>query len=299
MNLKRFLLTGLSVFAITTTFAQANLLNAKKTEEIGVKTEAQLALDNDKPLEYGYVDDRDILFSKLTWEKVVLDERVNFPLYFPVDTNNIGSNRRSLFDVLVKAIKDGEIENMYDDSYFTTKLTVKDLGPRMSRIDTLDIGYEQYNADGFVDPQYIVKRDIQAYDISAYLIKGLWYFDKRHGELKYRILGIAPAAPDVNFIDSEDEANKMPIALFWIFFPEAREVLHEAKSFNNKNSAMPITFDHLLNSRRFNGYMYKEENVYGDREVKDYVADNALMQLLESDRIKDKIRNFEMDMWSY
>ncbi|MFC4723513.1 gliding motility protein GldN [Geojedonia litorea] len=299
MNLKRFLLTGLSVFTITTTFAQANLLNAKKTEEIGVKTEAQLALDNDKPLEYGYVDDRDILFSKLTWEKVVLDERVNFPLYFPVDTNNIGSNRRSLFDVLVKAIRDGKIENMYDDSYFTTKLTVKDLGPRMSRIDTLDIGYEQYNADGFVDPEYIVKRDIQAYDISAYLIKGLWYFDKRHGELKYRILGIAPAAPDVNFIDSEDEANKMPIALFWIFFPEAREVLHEAKSFNNKNSAMPVTFDHLLNSRRFNGYMYKEENVYGDREVKDYVADNALMQLLESDRIKDKIRNFEMDMWSY
>ena len=258
-----------------------------------------MALDNDKPLEYGYVDDRDILFSKLTWEKVVLDERANFPLYFPVDTNNIGSNRRSLFDVLVRSIKEGKIENMYDDSYFTTKLTAKDLVPRMSKIDTLDIGIEQYNAEGFVDPEYIIKRDIQAYDISAYFIKGLWYFDKRLGEMRYRLLGLAPAAPDVNFIDSEDEANKQPIALFWIFFPEAREVLHEAKSFNNKNSAMPVSFDHLLNARRFNGYMYKEENVYGDRQVNEYVADNALMQLLESDRIKEKIRNFEMDMWSY
>jgi hypothetical protein len=45
--------------------------------------------------------------------------------------------------------------------------------------------------------------------------------------------------------------------------------------------------------------MYKEENVYGDREVNEYVSDNALMQLLESDRIKDKIRSFEQDMWSY
>jgi hypothetical protein len=45
--------------------------------------------------------------------------------------------------------------------------------------------------------------------------------------------------------------------------------------------------------------MYKEENVYGDREVKDYIADNALMQLLESERIREKIRNFEQDMWSY
>ena len=299
MNLKSFLLTLAGTFVITGSFAQANILNAKKPEEIGVKTEAQMALDNDKPLEYGYVDDRDILFSKMTWEKVMLDERANFPLYFPVDTNNIGNNRRSLFDVLVKAVKDGRIQNMYDDSYFTTRLTVKDLRPRISKIDTLDIGIEQYNAEGFVDPEYIIKRDIQSYDISAYFIKGLWYFDKRLGELRYRLLGIAPAAPDVNFIDSEDESNKQPIALFWVFFPEAREVLHEAKAFNGKNSAMPISFDHLLNSRRFNGYMYKEENVYGDRQVNEYVADNALMQLLESDRIKEKIRNFEQDMWSY
>ena len=84
-------------------FAQTNLLNAKTPQEIGQKSEAQLAMDNDKPLEYGYVDDRDILFSKMTWEKVVLDERVNFPLYFPVDTNNIGKNRRSLYDVLLNA----------------------------------------------------------------------------------------------------------------------------------------------------------------------------------------------------
>lgn len=299
MKLKNIILTVFSVTIATAGFAQANILNAKKPEEIGVKTEAQLALDNDKPLEYGYVDDRDILFSKMTWEKVVLDERANFPLYYPVDTNNIGKNRRSLFDVLMKAINNGDIENMYDDSYFTTKRTMKDVKASLTKVDTLDIGYDQYNSEGFVDPEYIIRRDIQSYDISAYLIKGLWYFDKRHGELKYRLLGLAPAAPDVNFIDSDDESNKQPIALFWVFFPEAREVLHEAKSFNNKNSAMPVSFDHLLNSRRFNGYMYKEENVYGDREVKDYVADNALMQLLESDRIKEKIRNFEQDMWSY
>ena len=84
-----------------------------------------------------------------------------------------------------------------------------------------------------------------------------------------------------------------------MFFPEIRDILHEAKAFNNKNSAVPLSFDHLLNSRRFSGSIYKEENVYGDREVKEYVAENALMQLLESERIKDKIRNFEQDMWSY
>ena len=299
MNYKSFLLTVLSISFVSASFSQANILNAKSPDQIGVRTEAQKAVDNDKPLEYGYVDDRDIMFSKMTWERVVLDERVNFPLYYPVDTNNIGKDRRSLFDVLWKSVKDGDIENIYDDSYFTTKRTIKDISSAMSKVDTLDIGYEQYNADGYVDPEYIVKRDITSYDISAYLIKGLWYFDKRQAELKYRLLGIAPAAPDVNFIDSEDEANKEPIPLFWVFFPDARDILHEAKSFNNENSAVPFSYDHLLNSRRFNGYIYKEENVYGDRKVTEYISENALMQLLESDRIKEKIRDFELDMWAY
>ena len=62
---------------------------------------------------------------------------------------------------------------------------------------------------------------------------------------------------------------------------------------------MPITFDHLLNSRRFTAEIYKEENVYGDREVQQYMKDNAQNQLLESERIKEKIRNFESDMWNY
>ena len=114
--------------------------------------------------------------------------------------------------------------------------------------------------------------------------------------MKYRLLGIAPVAPDVNFMDSD---NPDLVELFWIFFPDAREVLHEAKSFNNKNSSMPFSFDHVLNARRFQAYIYKEENVQGDRAVTEYIADNALMQLLESERIKEKIRDFELDMWTY
>ena len=296
MNLKSFVLTVACIFVANTLFAQANILNAKKPEEIGVKTDAQILMDNDRPLEYGYVDDRDILYSTMVWEKIVLDERVNFPMYYPIDTNNIGKDRRSLFDVLMKAVKTGAIENVYDDSYFTTKRTLKDLEAALVKIDTTELGIEQYNAGEPISLEYINKREISAADVMEYHIKGLYYFDKRQGELKYRLMGIAPVVPDVNFIDTEDQDL---IPLFWVFFPEAREVLHNAKVFNGKNSAMPISFDHLLNSRRFNGYIFREENVQGDRAVTEYISDNALMQLLESNRIKERIRDFEQDMWSY
>jgi gliding motility associated protien GldN len=302
MKLKSFLYIGLAMFATNTMFAQANVLNAKIPEEIGVKTEAQLLLDNDKPLEYGYVGDRDILFSKMIWEKVVLDERVNFPLYFPIE-ENLGDDRKSLYQVLVNNMNNGMISKVYADSYFTEERTLKDLEASLTMTKITDAGVDYMNENGVgedeIPEEYIIRREIGPADINSYLIKGLWYFDKRQGELKYRILGIAPAAPDVNFIDSEDNANSEPIAMFWVFVPEIRDILHEAKAFNDKNSAAPISFDHLLNSRRFGGIIYKEENVYGDREIKEYVAENALMQLLESERIKDKIRNFEQDMWSY
>jgi len=75
--------------------------------------------------------------------------------------------------------------------------------------------------------------------------------------------------------------------------------LNEAKSFNDKNSAMPISYDQILNSRQFNSVIYQEENVYGDRAIASYMKDNAQNQLLESERVKEKIRNFEHDMWNY
>ena len=76
MNWKNVLIVGAVTLLPVSMMAQANILNAKRPEEIGVKTEAQKAADNDAPLEYGYVDDRDILWSKTVWEVIDLDERV-------------------------------------------------------------------------------------------------------------------------------------------------------------------------------------------------------------------------------
>lgn len=300
MNWKQVILAGAVALLPLSLSAQANILNAKKPEEIGKKTAAQIAADNDKPLEYAYVDDRDILWSKTIWERVDLDERINFPLYYPLDTINIGPNRRSLYDVLIAHIKSGELTDVYVDSYFTEKRKFSDLEATLKKVDTTDLGYEQLNAGEQLSPEYINQRELTAADIEEYRIKGMWYFDKRLGELRYRLLGIAPVAPDVNFIDDDSmDPSEALVELFWVWYPSAREILHEAKVFNQRNSAQPISFDMLLNARRFNGVIYKEDNVHGDREIQDYIADNALFQLLESDRIKEQIRDREQDMWTY
>lgn len=317
------LVLSLSTFA---TYAQSNLLNAKTPDQIGKKTEAELNADNDKPLPYGYVHDRDILMGKRIWEFIDLDERVNFPLYFPVEGDVMSSpDRRPLYNVLINGIKEGKITEVYDSSYFTAKKTLKDIEASLFMVDTTDAGREQMNEDinayrkrvvkkivgkgkdrreieEVIEPtkkisdEFIRKTEIQAYDVNAYKIVGYWYFDKRQGELKYRLLGICPVVPDVYTMGN---VEKDYIELFWVYFPSARDILHEAKAFNNRNSAMPFSFDHMLNARRFSGMIYLEENVYGDRKIADYMKENAQMQLLESDRVKEKIRDFEQDMWNY
>ena len=332
--MKNFLTLVVLVAGSFTSFAQSNLLNAKTPDQIGKKTAAQLVSDNDKPLPYGYVHDRDVLLGKTTWEIVDINERINFPLYYPVDTANIGKDRRSLFDVLIKNIKNGKITEVYGDDYFNSKKTLKDMATSFTYIDTTDAGKEIINANrdlyyppatlgspekiiknrkGVVtkvipavpagqakgqdlDPQFINRRELTSQDVSGYKMKGYWYFDKRQGELKYRLLGLCPVAPEAKEIGSD---NPDVIELFWVYFPSIRDVLHEAKAFNDKNSSAPISFDHLLNSRRFNGVIYKEENVFGDRAISDYMKENAQNQLLESARVKEKIRDFESDMWNY
>ena len=147
--------------------------------------------------------------------------------------------------------------------------------------------------------EYIDRSNLTSQDIEGFKIKGLWYFDKRQGELKYRLLAIAPIAPDVQTMGREDLDIDELLPLFWVWFPSARNLLHEMKVFNEKNSAYPISYDHLLNARRFSSIIYREENIYGDRDVSEYVKGNALFQVMESNKIKEEIRNKELDMWNY
>ncbi|MDP2542791.1 type IX secretion system ring subunit PorN/GldN [Tenacibaculum discolor] len=286
MNWKRFYMV---LFAFATTglaSAQANLLNAKKVDEIGFKSEAQIASEDDKPLPYGYISDRDVLWSKVVWEYVDLNQKINLPYYYPIDTMNAGLTRRSLFDTLLKGIKNGEITEVYNDSYFTTKIGMDEV-----KMMTFN---ERQNGD-YVDPYYVKSEDIK-----GYMLKGIWYFDKRQGELKYRLLALAPMGPDVQVMGVEEiDDSENVYELFWVFFPAARQTLHESKVFNPENSAQPLSYDNLLNARRFNSTILKEENIYGDRAISDYVRGNSLFQLLEANRIKEGIRNREMDMWNY
>ena len=292
-----FILLFVVVLHSNSSWSQANLLNAKVPQEVGMKV-----VEDQSPIAYGYIDDRDVLWSKTIWEIIDLNERINFPYYYPTINNGLlSNNRKSLFRILYDNIASGEITEIYSTSYFieSEKLSFEDLTDVLVSRNLSSEGISKSNAGEQVTEDDYDTYKIESDKISQYRIKGTWFFNKRLGELKYRLLGIAPVAPDVSTLSQGPEAMKDALVpLFWIWFPDAREALANNGVFNTRNSSQPITYDHMLNSRRFNATIYREENVYEDRQVNEYIYEDALRQLLESERIKSEIRDFEQDMWS-
>lgn len=334
----KFLIGTLLALSGSSALAQSNILNATKPSQVGVLTENQKIANDDKPLEYGYVGDNDILWSKVVWEKIDLRQKVNFPLLYPTQDNSFSSDRRSLYKVLLDAIELGSkdstaakaITEVYATSYFNKRKTYNEILASTKSVFLPDVALDilgQYGVTGtenvqqFINrslagtlsdyPQlyseeliaqmepYLIPTEITSGKILEYHIKGIWYFDNMRSELRYRLLGIAPAGYDIQSQNPSFTGDAQIVPYFWVWFPSSRYPLHQAKVLNDENSSVPFSFDHLLNSRRFDSFIYKTQNVYEDREVDEYIQDNALLQLLESQRIEEEIRNFELDMWSY
>ena len=262
-------------------FSQANILNASTPSEIGIKNFDQKQSDSDSFLEFDYIDERDILWSKIVYEKIDLNEKLNFSLLFPVNDETYEKNRKSLWRIL----KENIINKRITELYFDRNDNFKD---KMSYNDVMEVVSFTELINGVPTPP----EELKSIDITAYRIKGMWFFDKRQGEMKYRLLGLMPVGKNL-----KDDDGKNNTDLFWIWYPSLRKILHQEMVFNEKNNANRISFDQLLISRRFSSYIYKEDNLYGDRPISSY-KDKGLQSILESQRIKKEILDFEQDMWN-
>ena len=300
---KIFLLILLILFT-SEVFSQANLLNAKNPSEIGDTSSSEAVTEF---VDYEYVDDKNILWSKDVYEFIDLNERINFPLLFPVNDTKYDDTRKSLWRVIRENIENGKISEVYDSNNdnFTeaSRIIGKDSTDQEAKV------FKNYNISDIYKSKYVpesfVPREVaSSADIFGYVIKGVWYFDKIHAELRYRLLAIQPYGTDLKTsVDGEETET----GYFWIWYPSIREILDKHLVFNDKNNNNRISFDELLINRRFSSYIYKYDNVYGDREIRDYIRqrDNESYTqwqtriIMESERIKKEILDFEIDMWGY
>lgn len=285
-----------------------NILNAKSPEEFRkLREENQQRVGDSivstkiEPLEYGFIEDKDILRSMVVWEIIDMNEKINQPFYH--NSDGLVSQNKSLYQLLLDGINSGKIKEVYDDEMFTVRLSPEQIQQRMSRVVTSDWLIDKINSGEKISEEdkragtdiFETKSD----QVKLLKIKGMWYIDRRDGQMKYRLLGIAAMGPDPQTMGQQFADKEELIDLFWVFYPDAREITANARVFNNKNLASDITFDDILNARRFSSIIYKSENGLGNGVIKDYIPNDSEAQLEESERIKSQILEMENDMWNY
>jgi gliding motility associated protien GldN len=273
---------GTVFFGISTT-SLAQILDSPRDDVFD-----KIHITEKKPIPYYPVREADVAYKKRIWRTIDLRQKINQVVYYP-ETPKKGW--KNFMTVLMDAIREGTV-TAYDqtDDQFLVPLTYQEIEKKLTSVDTVDM-IDPNNPDRILRRD-VVKEEFDSRVVQRLLIKEDWFFDKQRSQMDVRILGICPIMnvydDDGNFIAFEK--------MFWIYFPEARPVFAQAVVFNRNNGAERRTYDEIFWKRTFGSYITKEENVY-DRQIADYAS--GMDALLEAERIKNELFEFEHSLWEF
>lgn len=283
-------LSGLMLF-----FFASQLVAQVPGNVIMTESGSQQTVDQDPPIDditdkrtietvrvlaYDPIREADIFWEKRIWRVIDIREKMNLPFAYP---------ERPFFTILKEAAENGEIfVYSQEDDKFTQRLAPNEVATMGASVDTVTT----FDPVTYEEQIQIVRNELNPEDIKRYRIKEAWFFDKETSTMQVRILGIAP----LKDVKDENGNFKYEQVMFWVYYPEARQILAREKVFTAGNDAAPITWEGLLEMRYFSSYIMKESNVH-NRRLADYVQGVDL--LMEADKIKQSIFNFEHDLWEY
>ncbi len=232
-------------------------------------------------LAYPFIHEKDVFWERRIWRLIDIREKFN---------HRFKNEKAPFINIILNAAKGGDI-TLYHTSNdeFTEPMTIDEMQNIGSSVDTIIT----FDPETFEEIREVVVNELNAEDIKKYRLKEVWFFDEERSDLDVRILGIAPILD--RYDDNGNFLNSGP--MFWIYYPEMREVLARQEAFNYHNDAQRMTWEDIFEARLFHSYIIKESNVY-DRRIKDYKT-SPMDLLLESDKLKEQIFNFEHDLWTY
>ena len=226
------------------------------------------------------VRESDVMWSKRVWRVIDVREKMNLPFIY---------EEEPFFSIIMKGIQDSVLKAYKtDNDKFWYKMSPQEVSTIGSRVDTIT----KVDPITYETKLIVVVTKLDPKDIRRYRIKEEWFFDKQYSTMKVRILGIAPLRDVLD--DAGNFLFEQP--LFWVRYPDCREYFGRHRVFIDGNDSNPMSWEDLFELRRFSSYVFKESNVH-NRRLEHYLQ--GIDILLEGEKIKQEIFNYEHDLWSY
>jgi len=245
--------------------------------------------DQRKAIPYQFVREADVMFSKVIWRRVDVTEKQNLPLYYPTEEMQ---DRKSLIQLIMWGVKNKSLTAFSTDE-FSGQRTLAEIDERFG--GSTDTIYDIDEDTGETIP-FVTKTQADYSEVRQYLIKEMWFFDNQRSVMEVRTIGICPIRAYYRDDDLEQTDAKFT-KLFWIYYPEARNIFANNPVYNPENQSDTKTFDDIFFKRMFSGFIYLESNVYNNRLINEYTT--GLQVLIISEKIKEEIFNYEHDLWEF
>lgn len=314
--MKKFGLLLLGLFAASFAFAQEDEEGSTMGQPIRKPVEfAWEQVDVGEfsdPIPYAPVRQADVMYYYTIWRTIDLREKVNHPLYFPTETKGTWrSLSQTIFDAIDMANpeKTEGVLTIYSDEMCTLPFSRDEIRGNLSEVSQIpEIDLETGEEIG--TKEMVVEYEPK--QVISYNVKEIWYFDKQASRFYVQILEIEPIieherANSSSFDydggeggsdENEVRGTMMKKRVGYIYYNELRPFLAKQEVYNVKNNAQRLSYDDLITWKRdFASYIYKEANVY-DRDIQDYIA-NSRDQRIESEKITERLRTFESDLWEF
>jgi gliding motility associated protien GldN len=246
------------------------------------------------PLQHDDIRIDDQVYKQVIWR--IIDTREKMNLSFRYEANEDNGNQRFI-NILLKHIKDGDITAFDNgDDRFTTPLPVESVAKMLVKAPyTIQVADWVKDPTGATTKDTTIREEFNPDKIRSYTIKEEIVFDRETSRLHFRILGIAPMMTVFN----DDETERATYRMFWIYYPDLRPYLSKYEAYNPRNMGARLSWEEIFESRYFASYIYKSTlNNPFDKPLEGMFKD-PLMRLLEGERIKETIFNWEQDQWSY
>jgi gliding motility associated protien GldN len=238
------------------------------------------------PVPYPYIRQADVMWSKRVWREVDFRQKFNQKFYFPIETQ---AQWKSFIVTVLDAMKEGEL-TAYDISNTDELLVPITYNEVIGRQTDSIYQVMQRPYPPYEEYDTVIYTEFDPTKVMRIRIKEDWYFDTKQSQLLFRTLAICPV------MIKERNGQEVTEPLFWLSYPESRDVFAQSLVFNEFNSSARLSYDEVFWKRLYDSYIYKEENVF-DRRISQYAT--GVDALLEAERIKKELMMFEENLWQY